>query len=314
MSVVNWRAFTVTGRDGEPDAIAALSMFMYFAADVHAIAGRLADGVEIYVGALPQGALTWYATASGAWKAWSPRILQRDLKLLRAYPAEEDELEIDYDSNPMPGPYGLALHGSDLKAKFEANGVNALRVDLPVTAAGVEGQEATLSLFKALIRACQPQSVNIGLAFKRTSGTHDDATKGVNALLMRYVGFDPCYRDARDSLSGRIFTAHWINYIDGELCHALGGANQIRSKLAGCDVESLADGLWIRSAERPGIGDVNRGATDLGWMPEVARVLKPIRAEFHAFGRPDFDASRWMRRLDDLPVGPWNNGVDDATV
>jgi hypothetical protein len=314
MKATDWSKFTLSRENGKPISTASISLFLYFGSD----ARGSGEAIQSYVASLPSASLNWYVSASGAWKTWTTRVMHRDLKLLHDFPRELDSEEIYYDSDPVPGPFGLELFAAELQAGSQGTTTNSLRFDFPVDLIGSEEEAqrlaALMTTAKRILEVCRPQSANMGLTFKRCAGSYDAATKGVNAQLMRFVGFDPCYRDARDRLRGQIFTAHWINYIDGQLCNALGGIEQIRAKLPGCEVEPLADGLWIRSAERPGIGDVNRGAMDLGWMPEVARVLKPIRAEFHAFGRPDFDASRWMRRLDELPVGPWNNGVDDAAV
>jgi hypothetical protein len=46
---------------------------------------------------------------------------------------------------------------------------------------------------------------------------------------------------------------------------------------------------------------------DLGLLPDAARVLKPLRAQISAFGDPNFDAGRWLARLDELPSRDWDN-------
>ena len=69
--------------------------------------------------------------------------------------------------------------------------------------------------------------------------------------------------------------------------------------------------MLIRGAKLPPIGDINRKAPDLGWLPEVARILKPTRVDVSAtyLGKagPSFDALKWIARLDDLDPRPWNN-------
>jgi hypothetical protein len=111
----------------------------------------------------------------------------------------------------------------------------------------------------------------------------------------------------RDQLRDHIFTAHWLNYLNDNLAEKIGGYKAIAKVLEGARVKKLPAGVLIRGAELPPVGDVNRGAADLGCLPDVARALKPLRAEISAFGDPHFDAGQWLGRLDDLPSRPWSN-------
>jgi hypothetical protein len=103
------------------------------------------------------------------------------------------------------------------------------------------------------------------------------------------------------------FTAHWLNYVDQKLAAKLGGLKQITAKLPDCEVNKLSSGVLIRGARLPPIGDANRGAKDLGCLPDVARVLAPVRCKIDGFGEPDFDSLKWLARLDKLPSRKWDN-------
>ena len=65
----------------------------------------------------------------------------------------------------------------------------------------------------------------------------------------------------------------------------------------------------IRGAHYPPIGDINRGAPDLGQIPEIARAMKPSRADIEAFGEPiaRFDGAAWLARFDERESLDWEN-------
>lgn len=129
----------------------------------------------------------------------------------------------------------------------------------------------------------------------------------VNQLLPRYHGFDPSYDDARYFLKGRVFGAHWLNLLSSELVQKLGGVDAVRAAVPQAELRPLEHGLLIRSAFRPPVGDVNRQAKDIGCLPDVARLLRPIRFQAAGFGQPRevFDASAWLARYDDKESQPW---------
>ena len=113
--------------------------------------------------------------------------------------------------------------------------------------------------------------------------------------------------------SAHTLTAHWLNYIDDGFAESRGGSNTIVKALPECDVRKLKKGVLIRGAKLPPIGDINRKALDLGRLPEVARLLKPTRLTLEgtpfAVKDPNFDATDWIERMDDLDPRPWDNST-----
>jgi hypothetical protein len=267
----------------------------------------VAEGIERYVAYVGPNALSVYSAANGRWKPWTQRQLDKDLRLLKSFPADHQGAHIDYDSDPVPGAYGVALAASTLDAQIEGEWANLLRVDLPATWLDDSPIEEFLTFFETLIEAIEPDSASAGFAFKRTEGTMQEAKLGVHARLPRYLGFDPCYSLIRYKLRGCTFAAHWLNFVGPRFIDRLGGVETIVEALRECGLRKLKCGVLIRGAELPPVGDVNRGARDLGCLPDVARLLKPTRVSMSAFGEPNFDASAWLARFDDLPSSPWSN-------
>jgi len=308
MTNTGWTEFVVQHPKGRaPDAIAGLCTFFYFERSIREIAADVAAAIDLYVTYIGMDKLTHYTARSGFWKPMTARQLAKDLKNLRNFPHDHFGAHIGYDSEPVPGPYGVTLLSTVLADSFEVQRNNLLRFDYPPDWVGMECAAGVLELTQRLLELMKPQTCNAGLAFKRTEGTLDAANRGVNRLLPRYLGFDPCNSNARNSLRDRILSAHWLNYIDAPLVSACGGLAQLRAQLAGCEVKELAGGLLIQSAKLPPIGDINAGAPDIGCMPDVARALKPIRKDRAPLGDADFDGDSWLARLDELPARPWDN-------
>jgi hypothetical protein len=302
-----WSSFDVNGPSGRPLAIAALCASCYFDRPVDEIAAAAADAIERYLNYVGAKSLSVYLAPSGLWKPWSARTLANDLKRLRSFPADYEAAHINYDSPNVPGPFGVAFLATRLNEGFERARNNLLRLDFPANWLTEHPAQEVIDFMIGLLEAMPVQTANVGLAFKRTEASMSKAKEGVHSKLSRYLGFDPCYSDARDRMRDHTFTAHWLNYVDQRLAAKLGGLKQIASKLPDCEVRKVSAGVFIRGAKLPPIGDSNRGAKDIGCLPDVARVLKPARSQIRAFGTPDFDAQKWLARLDKLSSGPWDN-------
>jgi len=151
---------------------------------------------------------------------------------------------------------------------------------------------------------------NAGMSFSYTVGYTSAAREEMQALLPRYLGFDPAYGSTQLVIRDKTTPAHWINLIDAKLLAELGGKLQLESALAGCELRDLAQGgLLIRGAKLPPVADVNRLAPDVGLLPVVANALKPTRFDDASeTGLVDAQAAAdWLERFDALPVGPFDN-------
>ena len=101
-------------------------------------------------------------------------------------------------------------------------------------------------------------------------------------------------------MKGHSPSAHWINLINNDLMEKIGGFDHIRKTLPeAVELIRLNSGLLIKGAKKPPIGDVNRKAKDIGYLPDVARLLKPVRVHLSALGNKEIDGEEWLARFDD---------------
>lgn len=290
-------------------AVAGLSATFFFDEPARAIASRVADAIEAYVGAVGLDRLKWYLTESGFWRPMTASKLKRDLRILRAFAPEDDFFGLEYqcDCDASPESFGIELEASDLRSDVDLMCANYLRFDFPPDWHLRLGVETFLTFVGGILETLRPSSAQVCLGFKRMPGRRDLATVGVNRLLSRYIAFDPGYSRILRMMRRSTFTAHWLTFLDNGLVQRLGSRDAVEAALPGCELRILDGGILIRGAKLPPMGDVNGGATDLGSLPDVARLLKPTRAPIRAFGSADFDASAWLARLDSLQTRPWDN-------
>jgi len=301
--------FTLHNARGNCIARPALCAFLYSDRTVHELASFAADAIEHYMAYIGPDVLKTYVGNNGELRDFSSRKLAKDLKQLRSFPTTLGASWIEYDSDPdgWVGEYGVLLYATDFSAyEFERESANLLRLDFPPDFLQTHGLDSFIEFIIRVATSFPFESGNVGYAFKRTSGTKGNATRAVNRLLPRYLGFDPCYQDAQDSMRGHTFCAHWINLINDRLSTDLGGFDSIAQQLSGADVRRIANGIIIRGCKTPPIGDANRQAPDIGWLPEVARILRPTRIDLSGLGEPDFDPAPWLARFDDMQVRPWD--------
>jgi hypothetical protein len=165
--------------------------------------------------------------------------------------------------------------------------------------------ESLVQLYISLLRLLPFESSNAGYAFKRLSNTKTKASSGVNKKIRRYYGFDPGYEPIRRHMMHSVFSAHWLNAINDNLVERLGGYQKISADVPSSWITKIENGVVLRGSHLPPIGDINKEASDIGSIPEIARLLKPLRAQITAFGDPGMDAQEWLCRYDDMENRPW---------
>jgi hypothetical protein len=169
--------------------------------------------------------------------------------------------------------------------------------------------EELVDFFEKVAKLFPFSSGNAGMSFIYTVSYTTAAREEFQKLMPRYHGFDCDYNTAQLRMRGKSPAAHWLNLLDRELVAALGGEGALRSKLSNCEVRSVSRGVLIRSAKFPPVIDVNRKGTDIGCIPNVARVLKPVRFDKPTFvGLPDAQSGQsWLDRFDNAPSNNWDN-------
>nr|CAP62397.1 hypothetical protein [Archangium disciforme] len=284
-----------------------LTLTLYMDAPLHECAPRCADAVSAYVEHVGPDVFKTYLTDNGYFRPMTPRQLAKDLRNLRNLPADAEDYRVVYSQGDESG---VGTHAVYLEAatQDDAGEVQLLRLEFPPPPSDEDAWVEPFIDFVCRIANLVPfQSGNAGLAFKHPWVLESEARKAINQLLPRYHGFDPSFDALRFYMRGRSFGAHWLTLLGTDLVQKLGGQEAIRSALPRAELRPLNQGLVIRAARWPPLGDVNRQGRDIGCLPDVARLLRPIRFEASGLGQPRevFDATVWLARFDDKDSQPW---------
>ncbi len=311
MKPLDWKAFEVVTLKGHHAAVPALCCFFYLDADLHSAAETLARGLERYIDLVGVDMLQTFAAKSGLWKPMTTRQLRKDLRHLRDLPKEHRANHIFYDAGEggQPGGFGAQL-SANVDDELFPNKAGLMRFDLPPQWLEQQEVEPLIEWVAEICQLAAVQSAQVGLTLKTTPGSHSDAKPEILRWLPRFYGLSPCDFSLRNEMRGHTLTAHWLNYVNDDLAARAGGRESITRALPACDVRPLTSGVLIRGARWPPTGDLHRQAPDLGWLPEVARALKPTRVDVsatHLGKEGGFDAASWVARFDDLDNRPWDN-------
>jgi len=303
---------TILNPKGKCLARPGISLSFYMDETLSQLAPKVIGILDRYVALIGEQTLQSFINDDGYAKKLTKRTLTQDRVRLQSVPDTINAIIIEYSSDPAGwiSEFGFTFNGANLSHYlYEENRANYLRLDFPLHYLTQVEPESLLNLFRDTVSLLPVQFANGGFAFQRSSSTQSDSNGSVNKLLMRYLGFDPGYEDIVDDMRGHTFTAHWLNYLRADLVEACGGKEIFNQKLASAELHPLPDGIVVRSAKYPPVGDVNRGATDLGQIPELAKLMQPVRADINAFGEPVevFDAAAWMARFDERSSYPWDN-------
>lgn len=292
---------------GEVVALPTISICVYFSKLAHEIARPIAEAIDAYRELVGNERLKQYSANSGEWRTLTKRKLDRDLSKLRNYPTDVHGLVLEYNSDEAgrPGPYGVYLFATERFRASAPLATNFFRLDFEVGSIVAGNVDEFVAWYAGLLEKLPFHSSHAGYAYKRVECSKDKASRGVDRKISRYYGFDPGYEPLRDKMLERTGNPQWLNAIDESLIEKLGGVARISRELRASKVIRLKNGLVIQGAPRPPVGDINRGASDIGSIPEIARLFKPLRTPVSAFRGP-VDAQEWLARYDELENRPWN--------
>lgn len=273
-----------------------------------------ADAIEAYLTYVGAETLRTYVADSGQFRPLTSRQTAKDLRNLRGRPTDEDGYRVHYGQGAVggePGTHSLFFEGDGPLVEPVAlpDAVNLLRMEFPPPPSDDESWMAPfLEWVRKIANLIPFQSGNAGWGFMHMGVHESQVRREINQLLPRYHGFDPAYNSARMWMRGHILGAHWLTLLRDDLIQKLGGMEAIRTGLPYAELQPLDHGVLIRAAKRPPLGDVNRQCLDIGSMPDVARLLRPIRLMMEGFGEPQevFDAPAWIARYDNKPSQPWD--------
>jgi hypothetical protein len=292
-------------------ALPTISVCVYFSKLAHEISRPIAEAMDAYQAFVGTDKLSQYAANTGEWRTLTSKKLERDVSKLRHYPSDVLALIFEYNSGEalvhpaVPGPYGAYVNIVDRFLDSMPLTTNFVRFDFDIDFVTSGNIETFITWYASLLEMLPFHSSHAGLAYKRLNYSADKASKGVDRKISRYYGFDPGYEPLRDKMLGRTGNPQWLNAIDNTLVERLGGEAHIMTALPESKVTKLSNGLLIQGAPMPPLGDIRRGATDIGSIPEIARLFKPLRTPISAFRGP-VRAQEWLARYDELDNQPWD--------
>ncbi|MBI3157651.1 MAG: DUF3396 domain-containing protein [Burkholderiales bacterium] len=296
---------------GKLVALPTISVCIYFSKVAHEISRPIAEAVDAYREFVGREKLNQYSANSGDWRALTAKKLEKDMSKLRDYPSDVLAFILEYNSGEAlvhparPGPYGVYIFVRDKFLESAPLTTNFLRLDFDIGFILSDNVDAFVRWYTDVLENLPFHSSHAGFAYKRLDYSMDKASVGVDRKISRYYGFDPGYEPLRDKMLGRTGNPQWLNAIDNTLVEKLGGAARISKELPASRVTKLKNGLLIQGAPVPPLGDINRGAPDIGSIPEIARLFKPLRTPVSAFRGP-VRAQEWLARYDEMDNRPWN--------
>ena len=293
-------------------ARAGLSLSFYLNETLHTLAPNIADALDQFLALIGEDVLQTYFNDDGYCRKLTKRKLNQDRSQLQNVAVETKAVIMEYGSDPSGwvGEFGFTFNGADFSPYlFDDSRCNYLRLDFPYDYLEQIGIETFLNFYRTILAQLPVEFANGGFTFQRSSATQGDSTRAINQLVNRFIGIDPGYKDVMDDMQGHTFTAHWLNFIGPRITDTLRHNDQFTNALSNTETSSLNGGIIMRGAHYPPIGDINRGAPDLGQIPEIARAMKPSRADIEAFGEPiaRFDGAAWLARFDERESLDWEN-------
>lgn len=283
----------------------SMTLTFFFAQGTDIVGPYMARAIETYVNSLPPGTLKCFKKANGEHGLLDAKVISRDLKKLRSGKADLVEMRYYSGTPGSLGEYGLVVDSNNPEPAFPSH-ANLLRLEFPPGVVEGDGLEKFVS-FACALAAGQPfQTAHAGYALVYLGSMEGEAYRALPSILARYLGIDPAHVPSRRQMRNRVPDPRWLMFLDHETVARLGGPQVFAS--SGAVQQALPNGLQLRGAMRPPLGDVNRGAKDIGALPELARIMRSLRYEVPWLFSDDFDPSSWLARYDDRSFQPWDNG------
>ena len=315
-----------------------MALRLYSSADLPAVMRATADVLREYFDFIPPSSIAAIYRQGpdeytpGHWVRFDAGERNRLFtELSSASTSPEDEgygFVLSATPDGQAGNYGVRFGGIDFTAaeqdedeededneeeedddQGDENETSVLRLEFPWNLLDKLPVESLISFIERAGKLFPFSSGHAGLSFNHTVSYVPEARDEVDKLAPRFLGFDTAHPSMQHELRRKTAPAHWLNLLGGDLVQALGGEETLRSKLEGPEVRRLGDGLLIRGAKFPPVGDVNRGAPDIGRLPVVARAIKPVRLDKGLFaGLRDAERGQaWLERFDNLKAQDWDN-------
>ena len=275
-----------------------MGLAFYYSKPLHVMVDSIEKMLEGYLRFIPEGAITALGGAQ-SWGSFRRVRLQAQIKKLKN--RRVDCTNIDLSSGPLlgsEGSYGWHLNGGNLCIPIYPNNTNVFYYEFPPDEIDRVGAEHLIEWAISIAEISPFESGHFGYSFNQLQRTWtSEADAFVGNLAMQYKGFDILEPDLACYARGRVPNCSWLTFLGSELVARLGGEETIRSNLSSAvDIRRIKGGLLLRAGEFPLIGDTNLGA-----LPEVARLTKPLRiTEKYVllYGAEEFYRDGWLHRFD----------------
>jgi hypothetical protein len=235
--------------------------------------------------------------------------LSRDLKRMDKPRPGDDYIKLRYSSsaNGHPGDYGVTFLIDDMTDPLFADESNLLQFEFPWQSAEKDPE----AFFERVVRIAAKVPLSVGTCGFGFSHWHEDkyAVDQVYTLLPRYIGFDHSSETPRTYIRDCTPTPSWLTFVKQSLFDELGGAETLARRASAVTTRKVEGFQVLRSSRLPPIGDVNRGAPDIGELPGLAEFLAPKRVviPFLRGNDVELDVDAWLSRFDQRQRGSWEN-------
>jgi hypothetical protein len=284
-----------------------ISLIFFLDEPLEVSCSAVADLIDLFFFTVPRATLRSYLAKNGYYKPLTDRQITKDLKMLRNLPADYQGYTLSYSEAEFGAAGAYAI---DFKAMaphpIAPDSSNLVRVAFPEDVLDSWGEPRFLQLITDAAQCLPFSSGYAGFAFHR-SAFESESIAEIVRWLPRYLGFDPSEHLGMLWMKGHTYSSQWINLLGPQLTETLGGLETIEAGLAQAEVKPLRNGVWIRGARLPPVGDVNHGADDIGQLPNIARLLLRVRCPNLRFLYTESDAMEWLARYDELPARGWDN-------
>jgi hypothetical protein len=310
-----------TLRNGKPctTVTPGLAVVLYTDVALSTATAAAADVLEAYLDFVPAHALaaTFVFGDDAHGDALLPFDAQRRQQLLHDLrdgpPCVDDEGWDFVLTGALDGQasgHGVRFRGTTVPDPEDyPDETSLLRLELPWNLLDTVDVEAVVDFIHRVARLFPFCTGHAGFSFHNTVVFEAQARAEVATLVPQLLGFDSAYDWMSVYMGGHAAPAHWVQLLDTRSVERLGGRARLAAALPKCRLTDLPNGLMIRAAKLPPVGDTTRGAADLGRLPALARALAPLAYDDPSeVGLGDEAAGNaYLRRFDSLEPGAWNN-------
>jgi Protein of unknown function (DUF3396) len=289
-----------------------ISLVLYYDQPAHTCVAALEQLLQLYREMIPANALT-ARCGRNSWGKFTQAGVSRDFKELRDTKVEYTNIDLGSGVDPSSeGGFGWHFNGGNLAERSKPNGVypdecNVVFFEWPIEFVSQLGATAFIEAVASLADVMPFSSGHAGYAFLH-SHRESEATHFIGEHGMRFQGVDVSAARLANHAGGHVVNVSWLTLLSHGLVQALGTEASLRGALsAEIRLRSLKHGLLLQAGDRPALGDMNRGGTDLTATREVARVTRPLRLQpkrnsgglFRLNGGTTEFNERWLIRFDD---------------